>query len=123
MKKIFLAAFFIGSFLFTSAAEALVSVKGYYRSNGTYVAPHYRTSPDSSTSNNFSTNGYKTTGVSRATAQSWENSLNRRTYQTPTYSAYFYTAGLSKREKKVVNCQNQGNTEQYCKSVYMKSKK
>jgi hypothetical protein len=33
------------------------SVKGYYRKDGTYVAPHHRTSPDSSTSNNWSTKG------------------------------------------------------------------
>jgi len=33
---------------------AAVSVRGYYRSNGTYVAPHYRTSPDSSVYNNYS---------------------------------------------------------------------
>jgi hypothetical protein len=33
------------------------SVKGYYRKDGTYVAPHQRTNPDSSTSNNWSTKG------------------------------------------------------------------
>lgn len=30
-----------------------VSVKGYYRSNGTYVSPHIRSSPDSSKWNNY----------------------------------------------------------------------
>lgn len=34
-----------------------VRVKGYYRKNGTYVAPHYRSSPDSSRANNWSTKG------------------------------------------------------------------
>lgn len=34
-----------------------VSVKGYYRDNGTYVAPHYRTSPNSTNRDNFSTIG------------------------------------------------------------------
>lgn len=33
---------------------ALVKVKGYFRKNGTYVKPHFRTSPDSSKFNNFS---------------------------------------------------------------------
>jgi len=103
------------------SAEALVSVKGYYRSNGTYVAPHYRTSPDSSTSNNFSTNGYRTTGVSRATAQSWENSLNSGGY-TNTVDTYWATYGMSKREKKVYYCQLNGDTESHCKSLYMKKK-
>lgn len=37
-----------------NTANAWVSVKGYYNSNGSYVAPHFRTSPDSYTFNNFS---------------------------------------------------------------------
>jgi hypothetical protein len=32
-------------------------VKGYYRSNGTYVAPHYRSSPNSTKLDNWSTKG------------------------------------------------------------------
>lgn len=38
-----------------------VTVKGYYRSDGTYVRPHIRSSPDSSISNNYgpSTNSYQ----------------------------------------------------------------
>lgn len=39
------------------AAVADVAVKGYYRSNGTYVQPHYRSDPDRSFSNNWSTKG------------------------------------------------------------------
>lgn len=42
---------------FPSAAEAAVRVKGYMRSNGTYVAPSYRSNPDSSRLNNWSTKG------------------------------------------------------------------
>ena len=38
-------------------AKANVYVKGYTKSNGTYVAPHYRSSPDGNFSNNFSTIG------------------------------------------------------------------
>lgn len=34
-----------------------VSVRGYYRSNGTYVAPHHRSSPDGNFWNNWSTKG------------------------------------------------------------------
>ena len=37
-----------------NSASAYVSVNGYFKSNGTYVAPHIRTSPDSSIYNNFS---------------------------------------------------------------------
>tara|TARA_B100001029_G_scaffold178623_1_gene185840 strand:- start:531 stop:773 length:243 start_codon:yes stop_codon:yes gene_type:complete len=32
-------------------------VSGYYRSDGTYVKPHYRSSPDSYRNNNWSTSG------------------------------------------------------------------
>lgn len=34
-----------------------VKVKGYYRKNGTYVRPHYRTAPNSTNRDNFSTRG------------------------------------------------------------------
>ena len=37
-----------------SAANALVLVDGYFKSNGTYVDSHFRTSPDGFCSNNFS---------------------------------------------------------------------
>lgn len=36
---------------------AQVRVKGYYRKNGTYVAPHYRSSPNSSRLDNYSSRG------------------------------------------------------------------
>src|SRR5690606_10608925 len=34
-----------------------VYVKGYYRSNGTYVQPHYRTAPNHTLNDNWSTVG------------------------------------------------------------------
>ena len=37
--------------------EARVKVKGYYRKNGTYVSPHYRSNPDHLRLNNWSTKG------------------------------------------------------------------
>jgi hypothetical protein len=41
----------------TVSAYADQYVHGYTRSNGTYVAPYMRSSPDSITSNNWSTKG------------------------------------------------------------------
>jgi len=32
-------------------------VKGYYRKNGTYVAPHYQTNPNGTKLDNWSTKG------------------------------------------------------------------
>ena len=43
--------------LFTNVAQADVYVDGYYRSNGTYVQPHYRSSPNSTVYDNYSTQG------------------------------------------------------------------
>lgn len=45
--------------LLTLSCTALadVYVEGYYRSDGTYVRPHYRSSPNSSTYDNYSTRG------------------------------------------------------------------
>jgi hypothetical protein len=39
----------------TAVANADVHVRGYYRNNGTYVQPHYRSNPDGNRSNNWST--------------------------------------------------------------------
>jgi hypothetical protein len=47
----------IFSIFLTSAIEAQVRVRGYFRKNGTYVAPHYRSSPDGVFYNNWSTKG------------------------------------------------------------------
>lgn len=43
----------IGSLFASTASWATVSVRGYYRSNGTYVAPHIRSNPDGNPYNNF----------------------------------------------------------------------
>lgn len=40
-----------------SLTSAQTYVHGYYRSNGTYVAPHYRSAPDGNPYNNWSTLG------------------------------------------------------------------
>ena len=37
--------------------SASTYVRGYYRSNGTYVSPHYRSSPNSNFYDNWSTQG------------------------------------------------------------------
>jgi hypothetical protein len=45
------------SLSFLSSASAKTYVHGYYRKNGTYVKPHYRSDRDSNFSNNWSTKG------------------------------------------------------------------
>jgi hypothetical protein len=41
----------------TTTASAQVHVNGYTKKDGTYVAPHYRSSPDGNPYNNYSTLG------------------------------------------------------------------
>ena len=58
MKKMFtvmtlLTIMIFNEMLITKPANALVHVNGYSKSNGTYVAPHYRTNPDGNPYNNF----------------------------------------------------------------------
>ena len=43
--------------LASTATSADVAVKGYYRKNGTYVQPHYRSDPNGTKADNWSTFG------------------------------------------------------------------
>lgn len=51
---IIIAALFTTVFSFAQNRSD-VNVNSYYRSNGTYVAPHYRTAPNSTVNDNYST--------------------------------------------------------------------
>ena len=81
MNKILLA--FVAFILLIGTAFADVYVRGYTRSDGTYVQPHYRSSPDSSYNNNWSVspniNPY--TGQRGTRSPTWND-------QAPTYSPY-----------------------------------
>ena len=53
MKTIIIAAL-----IAASAAPAFAgSVNGYYRKNGTYVAPHYRSDPNNTVRDNYTYDG------------------------------------------------------------------
>ena len=56
MKKIFIFIF-IALISLTSAEARDVAVKGYTKDNGTYVQPHYRSSPNEYKNDNWSTSG------------------------------------------------------------------
>jgi opacity protein-like surface antigen len=55
MKKLILA--FVAVALLAPAASAQVRVEGYTKKDGTYVAPHYRSNPNSTAIDNWSTKG------------------------------------------------------------------
>lgn len=57
MRNCFILNLFIFIIFYCSVAFAVVHVKGYTKKNGTYVAPHYRSSPNKTTRDNWSTKG------------------------------------------------------------------
>jgi|SRR6185437_6773815 hypothetical protein len=65
---------------FPLAAMSQTRVGGYVTKNGTYVAPHYRSSPNSTKLDNYSTRG----NVNPYTGQAGTNDP----YATPTYKPY-----------------------------------
>jgi hypothetical protein len=54
MKKLLLTFVFAAIAQF-SFSQSHVKVNGYYNSNGTYVQPHFRTSPNNTVMDNWST--------------------------------------------------------------------
>lgn len=57
MIKILLKNYLLLSLLISSTSFAEVYVKGHYRKNGTYVESHYRSDPNKSKTDNWSTYG------------------------------------------------------------------
>lgn len=83
MKKIFLILF-LSLFLFVGVADAAVRVKGYFRKDGTYVQPHYRSNPDGNPYNNYSYPG-NTNPYTGETATG-DPDTYLKNYKSPSYS-------------------------------------
>lgn len=81
---VFLATFFV---LLSNALPAQVRVNGYWKKNGTYVPPHYRSSPNSSKHDNYSTRGNYNPYTGRRGTQSPDPPTPRINYSYPTYRA------------------------------------
>lgn len=75
----FVCLFMVSNF-YTSFVHAGVSVRGYYRKNGTYVSPHMRSSPDARLYNNWSTAG---------NVNPYNGKIGTKT--TPSSSSYVYS--------------------------------
>src|SRR5271168_1864748 len=93
-KKILLTAVFGALAMFggQQASTQSVYVKGYTLPSGTYVAPHYRSHPDHSFQNNWSTypnvNPYTGQMGTRLTPS---YSPSTPSYHAPSYSSPSYT--------------------------------
>ena len=99
-KSIIIAALVALSFSGAALAQDHY-VKGYTRSNGTYVAPHYQTNPNSTTSDNYSTRGNVNpyTGVAGTkpdTRPAYGTTATTSTYGTSTYGRSSSTTTTSK---------------------------
>lgn len=91
MKKTLMMLATLLCLSFVGAAFADTYVRGYYRKDGTYVQPHYRSSPDSSYNNNWSVkpNVNPHTGKQGTAAPTWNNKApesQRQPYQKPLYT-------------------------------------
>lgn len=71
-------------------AEAAVSVKGYYRKNGTYVQPHMRSNPDGNPYNNWSFPGNTNPYTGKTATGNPDTYLNNYYNRTPSYTAPTY---------------------------------
>ena len=86
MKQVFtILFFFLFLFSFAQTNPNHVYVSGYYRSNGTYVKPHYRTAPNSTNRDNFSTRGNTNPYTGQAGYITPDNNTSS-TYTPSTYS-------------------------------------
>lgn len=101
MKKLFtfLCCFII---LMSSVCIAKVYVNGYYRKDGTYVAPHYRSDPDGIVTNNYSYPGNynpntgKITGGTPSYTPSYSSTTNASSSSsTSTTSATYISNKIS----------------------------
>ncbi|WP_313632519.1 hypothetical protein [Massilia timonae] len=74
----------------TASAVAQTHVRGYTKKDGTYVAPHYRSSPNSTRNDNYSTRGNVNPYTGKAGTKAPDNGGYNYTSPTPptqpTYS-------------------------------------
>ena len=92
MRKLVLAA--LATALITPAVSAQVRVKGYTRKDGTYVAPSYRSRPNSTATDNYSTKGNTNPYTGKAgTKDPYSTSTYRSPYSTPATTPCYYNCG------------------------------
>ncbi len=104
MKKLFftLTLAFITQFAF---GQRQVYVNGYYRSNGTYVQPHYRTSPNNTVYDNWSTYPNVNPYTGQTGTKNYNNSFqgNSSYYNNNYYNTYFNNSYYTQPRKYYYN--------------------
>jgi hypothetical protein len=96
MRKAMLA----GALSLTLASPTLADtfVNGHFRSDGTYVEPHYRSTPDGNFSNNWSTRGNVNPytgqwGTRQYPSQAFPNYQGYTSPKSPSWSSPSYRFG------------------------------
>lgn len=98
MRHLTLVRLFLGLSLFLGSVVADVRVRGHFRKDGTYVAPHMRSSPNSTTLDNWSTKGNinpYTGQVGNKTPVEGVGVGNQYTPHTPTRSVQTSSAEIT----------------------------
>jgi hypothetical protein len=98
MKKILMLAvllFVLSALLVNMVGAGQTHVRGYYRSNGTYVQPHYRTTPDGNPYNNYSYPGNYNPNTGRTTPGNPSTYLDRYNGSSPNPLENTPSRGLS----------------------------
>lgn len=88
IKKSYPVVFFM-LLMAASLAEAQVSVKGYYRKDGTYVRPHQRTRPNNTVTDNYSYRGNYNPNTDKAASTGSNNSSSNSLVSTSSAPAKF----------------------------------
>jgi hypothetical protein len=112
MKTVFL----ITTLLFAFANSfSQTHVSGYIKSNGTYVTPHFRSTPNKSVLDNYSTKGNVNpfTGSSGAKSYHYTPSISSYSYTKPTHSTPEYVPNYSSR-----NIYTSNNSTYTIKTIY-----
>lgn len=98
MRYLTLVRLFLGLSLFLGSVVADVRVRGHFRKDGTYVAPHMRSSPNSTTLDNWSTKGNINPYTGQVGTKNPVEGVgvgNQYTPYTPTRSVQTSGAGLT----------------------------
>src|SRR5690554_1506208 len=97
MKKLIFCALSLLFFTFKSFAQSVQYQRGYVKTNGTYVQPHYKTKSNNTNTDNFSTQsntniytGKKGTRAKDYSSEAYNYGRGKTIYQGPKGGQYYY---------------------------------
>ena len=113
--KLILAFSVVTFFPLEVDAAGRVRVRGYYRKDGTYVKPHYRSAPDGNPYNNYSYPGNYNPNTGRITPGNPQTYLNR--YYNKSSSSYSSPSVDFDQHLKDLEKQIQADLDQYRRNL------